>query len=97
MTPATPIRIDAPASTIGNAPFEVTVSKMGDKYFGARSNKFGYANYEIVPTPTNLEDLGRYEVVLPRAEIPPGPPFSKGGTAAPEAGAKAATPAKGTR
>jgi hypothetical protein len=30
-------------------PFEVTVYKLGDKYYGARSNEFGYANYEIIP------------------------------------------------
>ena len=30
-------------------PFEITVYKLGDKYYGARSNEFGYANYEIVP------------------------------------------------
>jgi hypothetical protein len=28
-------------------PFELTVYKLGDKYYGARSNEFGYANYEI--------------------------------------------------
>jgi hypothetical protein len=25
----------------------VTVYKLGDKYYGARSNEFGYANYEV--------------------------------------------------
>ena len=25
--------------------------KVGDTYFGARSNEFGYANYEIIPAP----------------------------------------------
>jgi hypothetical protein len=25
----------------------VTVYKVGDKYWGARSNEFGYANYEL--------------------------------------------------
>ena len=39
----------------------------------------------------------RYEVVLPRAEIPPRPPLSKGGSAGPKAGDQAAVPAKGTR
>jgi hypothetical protein len=34
-------------TTIGNAPFEVAVYKAGDKYYGARSNEFGYANYEV--------------------------------------------------
>ena len=44
-------------TAFGNLPYEVAVYKVGDKYFGARSNEYGYANYEIVPTPVNLEDL----------------------------------------
>jgi len=28
-------------------PFAVTVYKVGDKYIAARSNEFGYANYEV--------------------------------------------------
>jgi len=35
-------------------PFDVTVYKLGDHYFGARSNEFGYANYEIIPPVVNL-------------------------------------------
>ena len=31
--------------------FSVTIYKLGDTYYGARSNEFGYANYEIIPTP----------------------------------------------
>jgi hypothetical protein len=27
---------------------------MGDKYLGARSNEFGYANYEVIPPVINL-------------------------------------------
>jgi hypothetical protein len=27
------------------------VYKLGDTYYGARSNEFGYANYEMIPTP----------------------------------------------
>jgi hypothetical protein len=38
-------------------PFEVTIYKLGDKYYGARSNEFGYANYEIIPALNNLLDL----------------------------------------
>jgi len=34
-------------STIANTPFEITVYKVGDKYVAARSNEFGYANYEV--------------------------------------------------
>jgi hypothetical protein len=28
-------------------PFDVRMYKLGDKYFAARSNEFGYANYEV--------------------------------------------------
>jgi hypothetical protein len=48
-------------TTFGNAPYQVTVYKLGDKYFGARSNEFGYANYELVSEPANLENLGQAE------------------------------------
>ena len=41
-------------TTVGNAPFEIAVYKLGEKYFAARSNEFGYANYEIIPTQTQL-------------------------------------------
>ena len=34
-------------TTIGGTPFEVTVYRVGDKYVAARSNEFGYANYEV--------------------------------------------------
>jgi uncharacterized protein DUF3604 len=36
---------------ISQDPFSVIIYKQGDTYYGARSNEFGYANYEIVPTP----------------------------------------------
>jgi hypothetical protein len=39
-------------------PREITVYKMGNKYFGARSNEFGYANYEIIPAVAELSPLG---------------------------------------
>ena len=35
-------------TSLGNDAFDVTVYQAGDKYYGARSNEFGYANYEIV-------------------------------------------------
>ena len=38
-------------TTISQDPFAITVYKLGDTYYGARSNEFGYANYEIIPTP----------------------------------------------
>jgi hypothetical protein len=39
-------------------PVEITVYKAGDKYYGARSNEFGYANYEIIPAVVELNPLG---------------------------------------
>lgn len=36
-------------SWLQQTPSEVTVYKLGGKYYGARSNEFGYANYEIIP------------------------------------------------
>lgn len=35
-------------------PIEITVYKMGEKYFGARSNEFGYANYQLTPAVVEL-------------------------------------------
>ena len=42
----------------GNAPFEMAVYKAGDKLYAARSNEFGFANYEIIPTPIALNPEG---------------------------------------
>ncbi len=39
-------------------PIEISVYKLGDKYLGARSNEFGFANYEIVPAVAQLSPLG---------------------------------------
>jgi hypothetical protein len=38
-------------TTISQDPFAVTIYKLGDSYYAARSNEFGYANYEMIPTP----------------------------------------------
>ena len=38
-------------SKVAQDPYSVTIYKMGDTYYGARSNEFGYANYEIIPFP----------------------------------------------
>ncbi|MEQ1940784.1 hypothetical protein ABMA32_00025 [Mesorhizobium sp. VNQ89] len=35
-------------TTLEGTPFELTVYRSGDKYVAARSNEFGYANYEVV-------------------------------------------------
>ena len=36
---------------ISQDPYSTTVYKLGNTYYGARSNEFGYANYEIIPSP----------------------------------------------
>src|SRR5262245_26767056 len=36
---------------VSQDPYSVTVYKLGSTYYGARSNEFGHANYEIIPTP----------------------------------------------
>ncbi|MET0164764.1 MAG: DUF3604 domain-containing protein, partial [Vicinamibacterales bacterium] len=41
-------------TTLAGTPIEIAVYKVGGKYIGARSNEFGYANYEIIPTVTEL-------------------------------------------
>jgi hypothetical protein len=38
-------------------PIEIAVYKLGDTYYGARSNEFGYANYEIIPAVTELSPI----------------------------------------
>jgi len=37
---------------ISQDPYAFTLYKLGDTYYGARSNEFGYANYQMIPTPT---------------------------------------------
>lgn len=44
-------------TTFGNAPYGMSVYKMGDRYLAARSNEFGYANYEVVKEPVALNPL----------------------------------------
>ncbi len=36
---------------VSQQPYDMTVYKLGKTYYGARSNEFGYANYEIIPAP----------------------------------------------
>jgi hypothetical protein len=38
-------------------PIEFSVYKVGDKYIAARSNEFGYANYEIIPAVAELAPI----------------------------------------
>jgi hypothetical protein len=51
------IKHGAIVTTLGNLPYEATVYKLGNKYFAARSNEFGFANYEVVPTPQTLDPV----------------------------------------
>ncbi len=44
-------------TSLVGTPIEVTVYKAGDKYWGARNNEFGYANYEIVPAQAEIAPL----------------------------------------
>jgi hypothetical protein len=48
-------------TSFGNLGYEVSVYKVGDKYLGARSNEYGYANYEIIAAPADLENLGQLQ------------------------------------
>jgi hypothetical protein len=38
----------------GNAPCQMTIYKSGDKYLAARSNEFGFVNYEVIPPPAAM-------------------------------------------
>ena len=44
----------------------MTVYKMGDKLLAARSNEFGFANYEIIPQPHALDPLGPAPLLEPK-------------------------------
>lgn len=58
------IRDNKVVTNFGNRDYEITVFKVaggtgdlaakGDTYIAARSNEFGYANYEVIPTPVFL-------------------------------------------
>jgi hypothetical protein len=58
------IRDDKIVTNFGNRDYEITVFKVaggtgdlaakGEAYIAARSNEFGYANYEVIPTPVFL-------------------------------------------
>ena len=48
-----PYKIDGGkvVTIVSQDPYATMFYKLGDTYYGARSNEFGYANYEIIPTP----------------------------------------------
>ena len=41
---------------VAQDPYSVTIYKLGDTYYGARSSEFGYANYEIIPYPQFVQN-----------------------------------------
>jgi hypothetical protein len=49
----TPYKIEGGKLTtkVAQDPYSMTIYKLGDTYYGARSNEFGYANYEMIPSP----------------------------------------------
>jgi hypothetical protein len=54
---------------VSQDPYTVTVYKLGDTYYGARSNEFGYVNYEMIPTPQYVANpvaalLDQYSIEL---------------------------------
>jgi len=54
----TPYKIEGGkvVTKVAQDPYSVTVYKLGDTYYGARSNEFGYANYEIIPYPQFVQN-----------------------------------------
>jgi hypothetical protein len=61
-------------TTLSQAPMEVAVYELDDHYYGARSNEFGYANYEILPKPPLfLDPLGQGEAAGGGTDSHPAP------------------------
>jgi len=48
-----PYKIEGGKLTVKVAqdPYSMIIYKLGDTYYGARSSEFGYANYEMIPSP----------------------------------------------
>jgi hypothetical protein len=51
-------------TVFAGTPIEVTAYKLGDKYYGARSNEFGYVNYEVIPEIKEVNPLGPGNAVV---------------------------------
>ena len=57
-------------TNLSQAPMEVAVYKLGDTYYAARSNEFGYVNYQFLPKPpVFLHPLGKGEVAGGAADV----------------------------
>lgn len=55
-------RADLGLSDLPEVVGDMAVYKSGDTYYGARSNEFGYANYELLlKGPANLVEIGNGE------------------------------------
>jgi Protein of unknown function (DUF3604) len=54
----TPYKIEGGkvVTNISQAPYADTIYKLGDTYYSARSNEFGYVNYEIIPSPQFVQN-----------------------------------------
>jgi hypothetical protein len=60
-------------TSLGNTPYEISVYKVGEKYVAARSNEFGFANYEVLPEgPLNLIPPKNGQVQQKHEGPPPG-------------------------
>ena len=49
----TPYKIEGGklVTKVAQDPYSMAIYKLGDTYYGARSSEFGYANYEMIPSP----------------------------------------------
>lgn len=49
----TPYKIEGGkvVTKVAQDPYSMAIYKLGETYYGARSNEFGYANYEMIPSP----------------------------------------------
>ena len=62
-------------TTLSQAPMELAVYKLGDAHYAARSNEFGYANYEILDKPPLfLNPLGKGEAAGSGGDVHPAEP-----------------------
>jgi hypothetical protein len=68
-------------TTVSQEPYAVAVYNLRDKYYGSRSNEFGYANYEMLPKPPSfLHPLSKGETAEEEKPVPRGPVGEKGGS-----------------
>lgn len=51
-------------TNFGNSNYTMSVYKLGDKLYAARSSEFGYANYEVISDPKELNVLPK-DIVVP--------------------------------